>query len=120
MDIATTTKVPKRVPTGKRPIRTYDSALKYLFAQTDYEQMLRVRYNRDTFSLDRMRLLSKGLGDPHKKLKTAHTEAIIKAMTDAAAEMKDLPKHFARYQKDLAKLYKDKPWHRSSIWTKTR
>ena len=72
MEIATTTKVPKRVPTGKRPIRTYESALKYLFAQTDYEQMLRVRYNRDTFSLDRMRLLSKGLGDPHKKLKTAH------------------------------------------------
>ncbi|HUT59136.1 MAG TPA: folylpolyglutamate synthase/dihydrofolate synthase family protein [Phycisphaerae bacterium] len=57
---------------GKRPARTYDSALKYLFSQTDYEQMLRVRYNRDTFSLDRMRRLAKGLGDPHKKLRTAH------------------------------------------------
>jgi dihydrofolate synthase/folylpolyglutamate synthase len=46
--------------------------LKYLFSQTDYEQMLRVRYNRDTFSLDRMRLLAKSLGDPQKKIRTAH------------------------------------------------
>ena len=53
-------------------IRTYDAALKYLFAQTDYEQMLRVRYNRDTFSLARMESLLKSLGDPHKALKCAH------------------------------------------------
>jgi dihydrofolate synthase/folylpolyglutamate synthase len=46
--------------------------LKYLFSQTDYEQMLRVRYNRDTFSLDRMRALAKSLGDPHKKFKSVH------------------------------------------------
>jgi len=56
----------------KRAGRTYDSALKYLFAQTDYEQMLRVRYNRDTFSLERMRLLMKKLGNPHKKIRTVH------------------------------------------------
>ncbi len=54
------------------PIRTYDAALRYLFAQTDYEQMLRVRYNRDTFSLVRMRSLLKRLGDPHKKLRSVH------------------------------------------------
>ena len=72
MATVTTSKVPRKVPAGKRPLRTYDSALKYLFSQTDYEQMLRVRYNRDTFSLDRMRLIAKALGDPHKKLKTAH------------------------------------------------
>ncbi|MGB2820527.1 MAG: folylpolyglutamate synthase/dihydrofolate synthase family protein [Phycisphaerae bacterium] len=53
-------------------MRTYDSALKYLFAQTDYEQMLRVRYNRDTFSLSRMRGLMKSLGDPHRKIRTVH------------------------------------------------
>jgi dihydrofolate synthase/folylpolyglutamate synthase len=53
-------------------MRTYDSALKYLFAQTDYEQMLRVRYNRDTFSLSRMRSLMKSLGDPHRKIRTVH------------------------------------------------
>ena len=56
----------------KRAARTYDSALKYLFSQTDYEQMLRVRYNRDTFSLDRMRRLLKSLGDPHTKIKSVH------------------------------------------------
>jgi dihydrofolate synthase/folylpolyglutamate synthase len=43
-----------------------------LFAQTDYEQMLRVRYNRDTFSLDRMRLLLKKLKNPQEKLRTVH------------------------------------------------
>ncbi len=54
------------------PIRTYDAALRYLFAQTDYERMLRVRYNSDTFSLVRMRSLLKRLGDPHKKLRSVH------------------------------------------------
>lgn len=57
---------------SKKPARTYDSALKYLFSQTDYEQMLRVRYNRDTFSLDRMRKLLKNLGNPHDKIRTVH------------------------------------------------
>lgn len=56
----------------KRPARTYDSALKYLFSQTDYEQMRRVRYNSDTFSLSRMRTLLKKMGEPHKKLRTVH------------------------------------------------
>jgi dihydrofolate synthase/folylpolyglutamate synthase len=56
----------------KRPARTYDSALRYLCSQTDYEQMLRVRYNRDTFSLDRMRNLMKALGDPQKEIRTVH------------------------------------------------
>ncbi|MCK4602574.1 MAG: bifunctional folylpolyglutamate synthase/dihydrofolate synthase [Phycisphaerae bacterium] len=34
--------------------------------------MLRIRYNRDTFNLNRMRLLLKKLGDPHKKILTVH------------------------------------------------
>ncbi|MDP6045190.1 MAG: bifunctional folylpolyglutamate synthase/dihydrofolate synthase, partial [Phycisphaerae bacterium] len=46
--------------------------MKYLFSQTDYEQMARVRYNSDTFSLDRMRRLLRHLGDPQKKLRTVH------------------------------------------------
>jgi len=61
-----------RKASRKKPTRTYDSALKYLFSQTDYEQMLRVRYNRDTFSLDRMRLLIGYLGDPHTGIRTVH------------------------------------------------
>ena len=73
MATATRSKVAVRTKSSpKRAIRTYDSALKYLHGQTDYEQMLRVRYNRDTFSLDRMALLLKKLGNPEKKLRAVH------------------------------------------------
>lgn len=68
----TTKKKKAKKASAKKPIRTYDAALKFLFSQTDYEQMLRVRYNRDTFSLDRMRLLLKKLGNPHEKLRSVH------------------------------------------------
>ena len=70
--MVTATRSTKKLSPRKKAIRTYDSALKYLFGQTDYEQMLRVRYNRDTFNLDRMRLLLSGLGNPHTKLRAAH------------------------------------------------
>ena len=53
-------------------MRTYDAAMRYLLSHTDYEQMLRVRYNRDTFSLDRMEALLKKLGNPHRKLRAVH------------------------------------------------
>ena len=56
----------------KRPFRTYDAAMKYLFSLTDYEQMLRVRYNRDTFSLDRMYGVLEGLDNPHKAIRSVH------------------------------------------------
>ena len=65
-------KAQRKVTPAKKSVRTYDSALKFLFSQTDYEQMLRVRYNRDTFSLDRMRLLLKKLGNPQDKIRTVH------------------------------------------------
>jgi dihydrofolate synthase/folylpolyglutamate synthase len=59
--------------TGRRmPIRTYEAALRYLFSHTDYEQMVRVRYNQDTFNLDRMRAVLKRLGDPHQSLRCIH------------------------------------------------
>ncbi len=58
---------------GRRvPVRTYESALRYLFAHTDYERMLRVRYNSGTFNLSRMRSLLKRMGDPHKSLRCVH------------------------------------------------
>jgi len=68
-------KTPRRSPTRtsrKTPIRTYESALKYLFSQTDYEQMRRVRYNSDTFSLNRMKALLKKVGQPHTKIRSVH------------------------------------------------
>ncbi|MGC9455842.1 MAG: bifunctional folylpolyglutamate synthase/dihydrofolate synthase, partial [Phycisphaerae bacterium] len=72
MPTATRSKAAGKTKRQKRTVRTYTSALNYLSAQTDYEQMLRVRYNRDTFSLDRMGLLLKKLGNPHKQLKAVH------------------------------------------------
>jgi len=56
----------------KAVFRTYDQALKYLFERTDYERQSRLRYNVTTFNLDRMLALLKLLGNPHKKLRTAH------------------------------------------------
>lgn len=52
--------------------RAYEAALGYLFSATDYEKMRRVRYNADTFSLDRMRRLLAALGDPHRRLRAVH------------------------------------------------
>ncbi|TFG51644.1 MAG: hypothetical protein E4H37_07555, partial [Gemmatimonadales bacterium] len=69
---ATTGKNANRAKSARGPFRTYDAAMRYLFSMTDYEQMLRVRYNRDTFSLDRMFSLLKALGNPHQKLRSAH------------------------------------------------
>ncbi len=66
------TSTKRKAETGKRSIRTYDAALKYLYSHTNYENMLRVRYNTDTFSLDRMQALLKRMGNPHKKLQTVH------------------------------------------------
>ncbi len=72
MVTATRSKAKRKTSARKKPSRTYDSALKYLFSQTDYEQMLRVRYNSDTFNLNRMRRLLKGLGDPQKNIRSVH------------------------------------------------
>ncbi len=70
MAISTKT-LPGKAP-HRLPIRTYEAALKYLYSQTDYERMIRVRYNADTFSLARMRTLLKKLQDPHKNLRCVH------------------------------------------------
>jgi len=72
MVTAARSKAGRKGSVRKKPSKTYDSALRYLFAQTDYEQMLRVRYNRDTFNLTRMRSLLRFLGEPHKKLRGVH------------------------------------------------
>ena len=72
MATATRSNTSRKRGQRKRTTRTYDSALKYLFSQTDYERMRRVRYNSDTFSLDRMRLLLERLGNPHEKILAVH------------------------------------------------
>jgi dihydrofolate synthase/folylpolyglutamate synthase len=55
-----------------RQFRTIKQGLEYLFSRTDYEKQSRLRYNVTTFSLDRMEKLLSLLGNPHKKLVTAH------------------------------------------------
>jgi len=56
----------------------------------------------------------------NKKLKASHADRIVEAMSEAAREMKDLPRHFKQYQKEMAKLFKDKPWANPKTWTRTR
>ncbi len=53
-------------------VRSYESALKYLHSQTNYELIARVRYDAEMYSLNRMRKLMKKLGDPQKDLRTVH------------------------------------------------
>ena len=72
MVTATRSRSTRKASSSTKPVKTYDSALKYLYAQTDYEKMIRVRYNCDTFNLNRMSLLLKKLRDPHKKIRTVH------------------------------------------------
>jgi len=55
-----------------KAFRTYDNAMKYLFTRTDYEKQMRVRYNKTTFNLGRMQKLMALVGNPHKKVVTAH------------------------------------------------
>ncbi len=55
-----------------RAISTYKAALDFLFSNTNYESVKRLRYNVDTFSLDRMNRLLRGVGNPHKKLAAVH------------------------------------------------
>ena len=57
---------------ARKAFRSYKEAMRYLFAHTDYEKQSHLRYNVSTFSLDRMEKLLSLLGNPHKKISTAH------------------------------------------------
>jgi dihydrofolate synthase/folylpolyglutamate synthase len=61
-----------KVVSSRKPFRTYDEAIKYLFAKTNYEQEKRLRYNADTFNLKRMEHLLSLVGNPHNKIDTVH------------------------------------------------
>ena len=39
---------------SKKAFRSYQKAIEYLFARTDYEKQERLRYNVTTFNLNRM------------------------------------------------------------------
>ena len=46
--------------------------MRFLAKLDDYERLRIVRYDDETFSLDRMRDLLAGLGDPHQQLRAVH------------------------------------------------
>lgn len=50
-------------------ITNYTTAVKWLLEHHDHERQRLVRYNDQTFSLDRMRKLLKLLGNPHEQIK---------------------------------------------------
>ena len=60
-----------KVPSN-RAFSSYRQAIDYLFKRTDYERQSHLRYNVTTFSLERMENLLTLMGNPHKKLNTAH------------------------------------------------
>src|SRR5207249_3799698 len=53
-------------------VNGYAKALRYLATLTDHERLRIVRYNSDTFDLNRMRTLLKRLGNPHEDFKSIH------------------------------------------------
>jgi len=57
---------------SKKPFKSYKEAVKYLLDRTDYEKEKYPRYNSTTFNLERMEKLLSLIGNPHKKIATAH------------------------------------------------
>src|ERR1700722_11988195 len=60
------------VRVGSSGINTFAKAQRFLATLSDYERLRIVRYNTDTFNLDRMRSLLKKLGNPHNKFRSVH------------------------------------------------
>jgi dihydrofolate synthase/folylpolyglutamate synthase len=57
---------------SKKAFKSYKEAINYLYARTDYEKETGLRYNVTTFNLERMEKLLSLVGNPHKKIATAH------------------------------------------------
>ena len=55
-----------------------------------------------------------------RELKLGHADAIARIMRESVKNLRDLPRTFARYQREVKKLYRQKPWSRSSVWTRTK
>jgi len=67
-----------RAKTASPPeITTYPNAVRYLLERTDYERMRLVRYNEETFKLDRMRTLLEGLGNPQEQVRMVHVAGTV-------------------------------------------
>jgi dihydrofolate synthase/folylpolyglutamate synthase len=58
-------------------VTTYTSAIKYLLDRTDFERMRVVRYDENTFKLDRMRALMEALGNPQDQVRMVHVAGTV-------------------------------------------
>jgi len=58
-------------------ITTFANAVRFLQDRTDFERMRIVRYDEQTFKLDRMRALLKALGNPHEEIRTIHIAGTV-------------------------------------------
>ena len=61
-----------RPPKSASDISGYNAAVRYLLERTDFERMRSVKYNDQTFKLDRMQQLLAKLGNPHQQIRTVH------------------------------------------------
>ena len=71
---------------------TIGDAIAWLTDSTDYERMRRVRYNADTFSLDRMNRLAEALGRPQRRFRSVHI-AGTKGKGSTAAMVEAILRH---------------------------
>jgi dihydrofolate synthase/folylpolyglutamate synthase len=53
-------------------VNSYARAIRFLNTLSDYERLRIVRYNNDTFNLDRMRLLLRKLSNPQDRYRSVH------------------------------------------------
>jgi dihydrofolate synthase/folylpolyglutamate synthase len=59
------------------PITNYSTAMKHLMGQTNHEAVRIVKYNEDTFKLDRMRALMEAMGNPHLAVPAVHIAGTV-------------------------------------------
>jgi len=58
-------------------IETFSSAVDYLLNQTDFERMRVVKYDEETFKLDRMRKILSAIGNPQEKVAMIHVAGTV-------------------------------------------
>ncbi len=67
-----------RAKTASPPeITTFPNAVRFLLDCTDYERMRLVRYNEETFKLDRMRAILEAMGNPHEQVRMVHVAGTV-------------------------------------------
>jgi dihydrofolate synthase/folylpolyglutamate synthase len=58
-------------------ISTFPNAVRYLLERTDIERMRLVKYDENTFKLDRMRKILEALGNPHEQVRMVHVAGTV-------------------------------------------